>query len=91
MRDSAKLVEQISAELDARATTVKKIQQDTKDAEALAAIYKDQAAAIHRLMDAELEGTARRIRRDSVVIGAASPIAGGGVSLLVRLLVHPLH
>ena len=91
MRNSAKLVEQVSAELDTRAAIARKLKEEAETAEALAAINKEQAEAIRRLMDAELEGAARRIRRDSIVIGIASFIAGGGVSFLITLLVHPLH
>jgi len=91
MRNSAKLVEQVSAELDARAATAKKLKEEAEAAEALAAINREQAEAIRRLMDTELEGTARRIRRDSIIIGIMSFIAGGGISFLVTLLVHPLH
>jgi biopolymer transport protein ExbB/TolQ len=91
MKDSARLVEQISAELDARAATAKQLDADAKAVEALAELHKDQADAVRRMLDAELGRSERRIRRDSVVIGAFSFIAGGGVSLLITLLVHPLQ
>ena len=91
MRQSARLVEQVSAELDARAATARQLQEDAKAAEALAALHKDQADAIRRMMDAELATTAKGIRRDSIVIGIASFVAGGGLTLLVTLFVHPFH
>jgi HEAT repeat protein len=91
MRNSAKIVEQVSAELDVRAATAKKLKEEADAAQALAEVNKDQVDAIRRLMDTELEGTARRIRRDSIVIGIASFITGGGISFLITLLVHPLH
>ena len=91
MRDSARLVEQVSAELDARAKTAKRLKEEAEAAEALAGIHKEQAEAIRRLMDAELEGAARRIRKDSIWIGIASFVAGGGITLIVTLFVHPLH
>lgn len=91
MRSSARLVQQISAELEARAATAKQLQEEAQAAEALAGIHKEQADAIRRLMDVELTGSERRIRRDSLIIGIGSFIAGGGVSFLVTLLVHPLH
>jgi len=91
MRESARLVEQVSAELDARAATAKRLEEEAKTAEALAALHKDQADAIRRMMDAELSTAARGIRRDSIIIGIASFVAGAGVTLLVTLLVHPLH
>jgi hypothetical protein len=43
------------------------------------------------MLDAELATAARGIRRDSIIIGLASFVAGGGVSFAVTLLVHPLH
>jgi hypothetical protein len=41
MRNSARLVEQVSAELDARAATARQLQQEAETAEALAALHKD--------------------------------------------------
>lgn len=43
------------------------------------------------MLDAELDRSEKRIRRDSVVIGIFSFIAGGGLTLLITLLVHPVH
>jgi hypothetical protein len=86
MRESAQIVAQISAELEARAITAKQLQEDAKAAEALAGIHKEQAEAIRRLMDAELTGSELRIRRDTVIVGIASFIAGGGVSYLMTLV-----
>lgn len=86
MRASAQIVAQISAELEARAMTAKQLQEDAKTAEALAGIHKEQAEAIRRLMDAELTGSERRIRRDTIIVGISSFIAGGGVSFLLTLL-----
>ena len=90
MRDSARLVEQVSAELDARAVMAKKLKEEADAAKALAGLYKEQTDAIRRMMDAQLTSAARGIRRDSIKIGIASFVAGGGVSFLVTLLVHPL-
>jgi uncharacterized membrane-anchored protein YhcB (DUF1043 family) len=91
MRQSARLVEQVSAELDARAASARQLQEDAKTAEALAALHKDQADAIRRTIDAELASTAKRIRSDSIKIGIASFVAGGGLTLVVTLFVHPFH
>lgn len=91
MRNSARLVEQVSAELDARAATAKKLQEEAAAAQALADMNKAQGEAIRHLIDTELEGSERRIRRDAIVIGIGSFVAGGGVSFCVTLLVHPLH
>jgi hypothetical protein len=91
MRDSARLVEQVSAELDVRAVTAKKLKEEADAAEALAGLHKEQTDAIRRMMDAELLGAAHGIRRDSIKIGIASFVAGGAVSFVVTLLVHPLR
>jgi biopolymer transport protein ExbB/TolQ len=91
MRQSAKLVQQVEAELDARAATARRLKEEADTAEAIAAIHKDQADAIRRMMDAELTTAAKRIRSDSIKIGILSFVAGGGVTLAVTLLVHPLH
>lgn len=91
MRDSARLVEQVSAELDARAATVKRLKEEAETAEALAAMHKTQAEAVRRMMDAELATAARRIRGDTIKITIISFFAGGGVTFFVTLLVHPLH
>lgn len=90
MRNSARLVEQVSAELEARAAAARTLEEEAKAAEALAALNKDQADAVRRLLGAELAGAGKRIRRDSIVIGLASFVAGGGVTYLISLLVHPV-
>ena len=92
MRDSAQLVEQVSADLNARAITAKKLKDEAANAEVLAALNKDQADAVRRLLRSEmadeLASTGRRIFRDSVKIAVFFFIAGGLVSLLITLLVH---
>jgi hypothetical protein len=46
---------------------------------------------VRRLLDVELAGAERRIRRDSVAIGFGGLLIGSTVTLVVTLLVHPLH
>lgn len=91
MRQSARLVEEVSAELEARAATARRLNEEAETAKALAELHREQADAVRRMLDVELTTTARGIRRDSIVIGLASFVAGGGVSFAVTLLVHPLH
>jgi hypothetical protein len=91
MQRSALLVEQVSAELDARAATARQLQEDAKTAEALAALHKDQADAVRRMIDAELAVSTRRIHSDSIKIGIVSFVAGGFLTLAVTLFVHPFH
>lgn len=91
MRQSARLVEQVSAELDARAAAARRLNEEAETAKALAELHKEQANAVRRMLDAELKTAARGIRRDSIIIGFASFVAGGGVSFFVTWLVHPLY
>lgn len=99
MGKSSILVEQVSAELEARAATAQKLQEEARQAEELASINHEQAESIRRLMNAELaaelkdNGAAirRDIRKDAIRIGVGSFFAGGGLTLLITLLVHPLH
>jgi hypothetical protein len=91
MQDSARLMSEVTAELDARTITAKKLQDDAATAKAAAEINREQANAIRRMLDSELSNAARAIRTDSIRIGIASFIAGGGVSFLITLLVHPMH
>ena len=99
MGRSSILVEQVSAELDARVATAQKLQEEARQAEELASINREQAEAIRRLMNADLAATLkdngttirRDIRKDAIRIGVGSFIAGGGLTLLITLLVHPLH
>ena len=91
MKNSAILMERVSAELEVRAVTVQKLKEEAQAAKSLAGIHREQAEAIRRLIDIELEGTTRRIRKDSIRIGIASFVAGSGVTLFVTLLVHPLY
>jgi hypothetical protein len=91
MRESARLVEQISAELDARATTARRLKEEAETAEAITRLHRDETAAIQRMLDTQLEEAARRIRSDSIKISIVSFFAGGAVTFAVTLLVHPIH
>ena len=89
MGRSSILVEQVSAELDARVATAQKLQEEARQAEELASINREQAEAIRRLMNADLAATLkdngttirRDIRKDAIRIGVGSFIAGGGLTL----------
>jgi hypothetical protein len=43
------------------------------------------------MVNAELAGAERSIRKDTIMIGISSFLAGSGVTFTVTLLVHPLH
>jgi len=80
MAESSRLSDQISAELEARAATAKKLQQEADDAAQLAAINREQAEAVRRLLEADIsekltdsgKAIERNVRRDAIRIGAAS-------------------
>jgi hypothetical protein len=95
MQESARLVEQVSAELDARAIAARRLQEEADYAQALVTMHKEQTEAIERLvrsgMESELAATRRDIFRDSLRLAIPSFVLGGLVTLLITLLVHPLH
>ncbi len=99
MAESSRLTEQVSAELDARAATARKLNEEAKQAEALASVNREQAEAIRRLLEADIsekladsgKAIQRNVRRDAIRIAAAGFIAGAGVTLVITLLAHPLY
>lgn len=91
MRASARLVQQVSAELDARAATAKRLKEEVQTAEAAASLHKEQAEAISRMLEAQLSGQRRGTRMDTILITIASAFAGAAATYMVTLLVHPLH
>ena len=90
MRNSAQIVQQVSTELEARAATAKRLKEEAETAEAISRLHKEESEAVRRMLDAQLETATRKIRSDSLRIGVASFVAGGGVSFLITLLVHPI-
>jgi hypothetical protein len=91
MKESARLVEQISAELAAQAASARQLKEEAETAEAIARLHKEETAAIQRLLDTQLEGAARRIRGDSIKLSIIFFFAGSVVTYAVTLLVHPLY
>ena len=92
MLESKQLVEQVSAELDAPAVTTQRLKEEAESAAALAALNKDQAEAVRRLLRAEmtteLQTNRRSIYRDSLKIAIGSFVAGGVASSLITLWLH---
>lgn len=87
----AVLTAQVTSELGARAGMARRLRKEAEDAEALAALHKDQADAVRRMIDTELATSRKDIRRDTIVIAVGSFVAGGGLTLAVTLFVHPFH
>jgi hypothetical protein len=67
MADSAVLTEEVSAELEARAAAAEQLQKQADDAVALAAVKKEEADAIRRMVDA---GIAARLAENREAIEA---------------------
>jgi hypothetical protein len=88
MRDSARLVEEVSAELEARAATARQLKEEAETAEAIVGLHKEQTEAVRKMMDRELTKTVHSIRADSVKIGIASFVAGGGLTYAFTFLGH---
>jgi hypothetical protein len=91
MRVSARLVQQVSAELDARAATAKRLKDEAQTAEAAASLHREQAESISQMPEAQLPGQRRGIRVDTILIALASFVAGGAATCMVTLLGHPLR
>lgn len=94
LAQSARLVEQVTAELEAQAATARRLQREAADAEAIAAVHKEQTEAVRRLLrseiTAELGKAEKHIFRDSLKIAIGSFVLGGALTFVVTLLVHPL-
>ena len=90
MHASAQIMQQISAELEARAATAQRLKEEAETAEAVSKLHKEQSEAVSRMLHAQLQTATHEVRRDSIRIGIMSFVGGAGVSLLVTLLVHPL-
>jgi methyl-accepting chemotaxis protein len=91
IQDSARLAEEVSAEVEVRAAAVRELEQKAREAEALAALNQEQAEAVRRLVDASMMTAEKHIHSDSLKYAIASFVAGATASLLVTLLVHPIH
>jgi hypothetical protein len=50
MTDSARLVEQMSAELDARLTTVRQLQAGAAEAQEVASLHREHGDAVRRML-----------------------------------------
>lgn len=89
MRESARLMEEVQAELDARAALVKKMKGQVQDGDAHAVLPRVQAEVNRRIMDNELEGTAHSIRKYRLLV--ARLITGGCVAFAVAVTLHMLY
>jgi hypothetical protein len=53
MQKSARLVNQVSSELAARAATARQLKEEAENAEAFAALHQEQTVAVRRLLEAD--------------------------------------
>lgn len=91
MAQSARLLEEITAEINIRAEFARQKKEEAEDAIAAATIHQDQLAVIQRAIRREVVQESNRGIRASIVLGIASFILGAAVSVLITLFVHPLH
>jgi TolA-binding protein len=90
MRASGRLVEQVTAEIEARAATAERLKDEAQAAEQLAQLSKAERDAVARLVRAEVSDENRRSTRLSVVTSALFFVAGVAATVAVTLFVHPL-
>jgi VIT1/CCC1 family predicted Fe2+/Mn2+ transporter len=84
------LVEQVTAEIEARAATAERLKDEAQAAEQLAQLSKAERDAVARLVRAEVSDENRRSTRLSVVTSALFFVAGVAATVAVTLFVHPL-
>jgi predicted ATP-dependent protease len=85
------LVEQVTAEIEARAATAERLRDEAQAAEQLAQLSKAERDAVARLVRAEVSDQNRKSTRLSFVASALFFVAGVAATVAVALLVHPLH
>jgi hypothetical protein len=91
MRSSARLVEQVTAEIETRAATAERLRDEAQAAEQLAQLSKAERDAVARLVRAEVSDQNRRSTRLSFVASVLFFVAGVAATVAVTLFVHPLH
>ncbi|QHC25263.1 hypothetical protein [Streptomyces sp. GS7] len=90
MRESARLIEQVTAELEARSASAQRLKEEAESAQVLAKLQEKERKAVADLVKAEIEGQRRRTLRDGLIANAFFFVGGGLVTLAVALFVHPI-
>jgi uncharacterized protein YicC (UPF0701 family) len=90
LRDSARLLTEVEAEIEARAARAERLKREADDAERLAALAASERDAVARLVRAEIGAEGRRSLRRGLLINLLFFVAGILASIAVTLLVHPL-
>jgi hypothetical protein len=91
IRQSARLVEEMSAELEVRAAAARELEEKAKEAEALAALTRSRRTLCSACSMRRSEPPGRASGATASSSASRRSFAGAGVSLLVTLLVHPIH
>lgn len=91
MRESSRLLQQVSAEIEVRAATAERLKDEAQTAEQLAKLNQAQAEAVAKLVGTVVGGESKRSTRQSVLAGALFFIGGVAATVTVTLFVHPLH
>ena len=90
MRESARLLEQVSAEIAARAATAATLKEEAEAAEALAQLNAEQREAVARIVRSEVSTEERHVFRQNLLVNALFFLGGAGTSVLIVLFVHPI-
>ena len=91
MRESGRLVEQVTAELELRAATAEKLQAQADAAEQIVKLTAEQQKAVARLVRTEVAGESKRAFRQSLLANALLFLAGVLATITVTLFVHPAY
>jgi hypothetical protein len=91
MAESAKLLEQVTAEIELRATFAKEKKEEADVAIAAATLNQDQLQALQRVVRTEVSTESNRGIRAALLVGVFSFILGIAATILIALFVHPLH
>jgi VIT1/CCC1 family predicted Fe2+/Mn2+ transporter len=91
MRDAAKLLNQVQAEIEARSARAKNLKEEAQTAEELAKLNQAERDAIATLVRNEIGAETRKATRQSYIAGALFFIAGVIATVTVTLFIHPLH
>lgn len=91
MRQSSRLLEQVTAELEVRATAAERLRRDAATAEQVAKLNQAERDAVAHLLRAELTTEARRSTRVAILTGLLFFVGGVAATVGVTLFVQPLY
>lgn len=90
MKESANLIEQITAGMHARASTAARLKAEAEHSRQIASIHKDQQDAVMHALRAEVADQNKRTYWQAMRANGLFFIAGVLASVVVQLLVKPL-